>query len=908
MFASARPSCLRPYTRSTGIELAMGLASGTRLGAYEVLGHLGSGGMGEVYRARDARLGRDVAIKALPAEVAQDAERLARFRREAQLLASLNHPHVAGVHGLEELDGNLLLVLELVEGEDLAQRLKRGALPVDEALEVARQIAEALEEAHAHGIVHRDLKPANIKLTPDGKVKVLDFGLAKAYAPDASGASTPDSSRSPTLTRAGTGAGVILGTASYMSPEQARGKPVDKRADIWAFGVVLYEMLTGTRLFHGETNNDTLAAVLKEEPDLSRAPDRVRRLLRACLQRDPKQRLQAIGDAWLLLEDGAVAAAHARRSRVAWVVAAGAVFVATLAIWTAWRRPVSNAAPAAIRLDLELGAAVAPDNVGADAIVSPDGTRLVFVAQGPNGRSRLLTRRLDLAQAVELRGSEGAYSPFFSPDGRWVGYFAGGKLKKTPVEGGEPVVLCPAPAGRGGAWTEDGSIIAALSTQAGLSILPAAGGSVVPLTTLLPSENSHRWPQALPGGRTVLFSSNTTYANFDEASISVLSLADRKWKVALERAGMYPRYLPSGHLLYVTKGTLFAVPFDAVRGKASGRPAVVLEDVSNDTTFGYARLDVSAGGLLLYRRGRTEGDRTVHWMDSAGRLEPLETDPAVYQFPRVSPDGGKVVWMVNEGPIADLWIYDWRRGTRTRLTDGKDVYSYPVWSPDGRYVVLGSPRGVFWTRADGAGRPESLLAGSDARFPTSFAPDGRRLVYSERTPTGAIIQTVLVDESAGLLRARGPEPFLPTLGALPFSAFSPDGRWLAYADAESGRYELYVRAFPDKGRRWLISIDGGTMPVWSRNGRELFYRSEDNRIMVATYTTTGDVFAADKPRAWSERKLANTGLTPNFDLAPDGKRVVVLMPAAGSEPPPAQSHVTLVANFLDELQRLAPAK
>jgi Tol biopolymer transport system component len=883
----------------------MALAAGTRLGPYEILAPLGAGGMGEVYRARDTKLGRDVALKILPDSFAQDPERVARFRREAQVLAALNHPHIAAIHGLEDSGATQFFVLELVEGETLAERLKRGALPIEKALAIAWQMADALQAAHEKNIIHRDLKPANIALTADDQVKVLDFGLAKALEEPVSAA---DPSLSPTLTVRATRVGVILGTAAYMSPEQARGHAVDQRADIWAFGVVLYEMVTGRQLFSGATISDTLAAVLREVPDLTPAPVSVRRLLQACLQKDPKRRLQAIGDSRLLLDDGARVAPEAT-SRVPWAVAAAFALVAAVALWSLWRRPASDHPQPAMQVDLDLGAAMSLNNVGPDAILSPDGGRLVFVIQDSNGRSHLVTRALDQSQSVELRGSEGAYAPFFSPDGQWVAFFAGGKLKKTRLDGGDPVILCNAPAGRGGTWVDDGDIIAALETQKGLALVPSAGGQVVMLTTLAADEISHRWPHVLPGAKTILFISNKTFSNFDESSINTFSLADGKRKIVLERGGMYPRYASSGHLIYVTRGTLFAVPFDPGRLQVLGHPTALIEDVSNDTNFGFARVDLSANGTLLYRKGRTEGQRTIHWLDNTGKLESLGLDLALYQFPRVSPDGSRLLWQQAEGSSADLWIYDWRRGSKTRLTDGKDVYTYPVWSPDGRYVVFSSSKGVFWTRADAAGKPQRLIERTEtagAQFPTSFTPDGKHLVFSELNPTGGLIQTVVLDGSSGQLRAGKPELFLQTSAALPFSAFSPDGRWLAYADAESGNYEVYVRAFPDKGTRWLISSGGGTMPAWSTNGRELFYRNDDSRIMVATYTVDGDTFIADKPRVWSDRRLANTGLTPLFDLAPDGKRFLVLMRPEAPDPNAAPSHVTLMINFFDELRRRVP--
>jgi len=899
----------------------MALGTGDRAGVYEVGSLLGAGGMGEVYRAKDTKLGRDVALKILPASFTNDPERVARFRREAQVLASLNHPHIAQIHGLEEVDGAQFLVLEFVDGESLEKRIARGPIPVDEALSIAKQIAEALEAAHEKGIIHRDLKPANIALTKDGQVKVLDFGLAKA-AEATSGSF--DTVTSPTITSPATmtGAGVILGTAAYMSPEQAKGKAADKRSDIWAFGCVLYEMLAGKRVYAGHEVSDTLAWVLTKDPDWAALPAKtpwpIRKLLRRALEKDRTRRLCDIGDARLEIDEtlttrgtaSSVQDAETPRWRhiLPWALATvlGAGLVAVL--WAPWHRQPSDTGHGAIRLDVDLGTPLAPINLGPDAILSPDGTRLVLVVQNSNGKSQLLTRRLDQAQRMEMRGSEGAYAPFFSPDGQWVGFFAGGKLKKTQLDGGEPVTLCDAPAGRGGSWGEDGNIIAALETETGLSLVPSTGGKVVPLTALAPGETSHRWPQVLQGGKIVLFTSTTTFSNFDEASISALSLADHTWKIVLERTGFYPRYVPTGHVIYVTKGTLFAVSFDAVTLHARGQPAAMIEDVSNDTGFGFARFDVSAKGVLLYRRGRTEGMRTMSWMDSTGRLESLPLEPAVYQFPRISPDGGQLIWMENQGPTADLWTYDWRRGSKTRLTNGKDVYAHPVWSPDGRYVVFGSSRGMLWTRADGSGKPQPLTTSKAPQRPTSFTPDGRRLAFWELNAAGSRIQTVLLEESSGQLRASSPELFLEMSSPQPHPAFSPDGRWLAYADTESGSYEVYVRAFPDKGTRRLVSNGGGMMPVWSRNGRELFYRTDDNRIRVTTYAVKEDMFVADKPRVWSDARLANTGLTPNFDLAPDGKRFAVLLPAERPEPPEAQSHVTLITNFFDELRRIAPTK
>jgi predicted Ser/Thr protein kinase len=511
--------------------MTMPLAAGTRLGPYEILAPLGAGGMGEVYRARDPRMGREVAIKV-------SAERFSdRFEREVHAVAALNHPNICHVYDV----GPNYLVMELVEGPTLAERIKEGAMPLEQALPVARQIADALEAAHEKGVIHRDLKPANIKITPDGVVKVLDFGLAKMAEQTAPGGS-PESS--PTIAMGATRVGQILGTAAYMAPEQARGKAVDKRADIWAFGVVLYEMLTGRRLFEGESVTDTLSAVLTKEPDWERVPAKARPLLRSCLEKDPKRRLRDIGDAWRLLEDAP--AQPAARSRLPWAVAVALAVVLVLGTLWHFTRSVETTPQPVVLLDLDLGPDVSlVSEIGPAVILSPDGARLVFVSQGPGSVLSLFTRRLDQPKASPLAKTEGAYAPFFSPDGQWVGFFAQGKLKKTRIDGGEPVSLCDAPAGRGASWSEDGNIVAALDPQAGLSLVPSESGKPVPLTELSRGEISHRWPQVLPGGKAVLFTTTVEYGNFDGAGIAVVSLKDHTKKVVLEHAGMCPRYLPA---------------------------------------------------------------------------------------------------------------------------------------------------------------------------------------------------------------------------------------------------------------------------------------------------------------------------------------------------------------------------
>jgi Tol biopolymer transport system component len=895
----------------------MAIAPGTRIGVYSVVEQIGAGGMGEVYRAHDTRLNRDVALKVLPEAFSRDFERMARFEREAKVLASLNHNNIAAIYGFEESGPIRALVMELVEGPTLADRIRTGAIPVDEALPIAKQVADAVEYAHDKNVIHRDLKPANIKVTADGTVKVLDFGLAKALSDEVSEA---DMSNSPTLSMAATMQGVILGTAAYMSPEQAKGKAVDKRTDIWAFGVVLYEMLTGKQLFTGETVPDTIAAVMREEPSFdklpSNTPSAIRNLLRRCLERNLRRRLLHIGEARLILEDvlsGAApaeavsAAPRKNREQLPWAVAAALAVLLVAASGAMWRatRPVEQALRPLVRLDVDLGPDVSLGSpAGSDEIISPDGTRLVYVSQG-----RLFTRRLDQPSATELAGTQGASAPFFSPDGQWVAFFTGNALQKISVEGGSAITLCNAPASRGGSWGEDGNIIAALNSTGGLSRIPSAGGPPTPVTDLQNGEFSHRWPQILPGGKAVLYTANTSTTAFDGANIEAMSLADHRRK-ALVRGGTFGRYLPSGHLVYVNRGTLFAVPFDADRLEVHGTPAQVLDQVGYNTAQGFAQLDFSQTGTLIYRSGGAVGGGllTVAWLDGAGKAQPLLAKPGNYGRPSMSPDGQRLALDVSEGSGTDIWLYDWQRDTMTRLTFTGNANT-PVWSPDGRYIafrVLGE--GMFVTRSDGSGKPQPLTQSKKNPAPWSFTPDGKRLAFLDQdSKTSFDLWTVPLESDNAELRAGKPEVFLQTPAQELYPSFSPDGRWMAYASDESGTRQVYVRAFPDKGGKWQISNSGGMYPMWSRTGHELFFETLDNHIMVAGYTVKGDSFVADKPRVWSEKQIGGTVGSKNVDLAPDGKRIVALMPVETAEGQKAQSHVIFLENFFDELRRKVPA-
>ena len=711
----------------------MALASGTRLGSFEVTAVLGVGGMGEVYRARDTRLKRDVALKILPQSFAADPERLARFQREAEVLASLNHPNIAQIYGLEQSEGINALVLELVEGPTLAEQLSHvgrvppsigehgggpAGFPIDEALAIARQIAEALEAAHEQGIVHRDLKPANIKVREDGTVKVLDFGLAKAlgpsetghyvhdrYVPDRSVRLQPDLTDSPTSTSPAlmTGIGTLLGTAAYMSPEQAKGRPADRRSDVWAFGCVLYELLTGRRTFEGEDVSDTLANVLKAQPDWSAlpatVPSSIRRLLRRSLDKDRRRRLSDIGDARLEIDEalsggdpdanGLVPLSSAKgptwQRALPWMLtgalAAGLLIV--LSLWAPWR----SAQPSApVRLESTLGvdASLANLQQGASIALSPDGRMLAFVAQTTStAPSQLYVRRLDQLQATVLAGTEGAFGPFFSPDGQWIAFFASGKLKKVAVSGGAVVTLCDAPNGRGGSWSEDGTITFRSNntgTDGGkLSRVPSAGGTPEPLTTPGEGELTHRFPQVLPGGHAVLYTADTIPGDAESSTIVAQPMPTGMPKI-LVRRGYYGRFVSSGHLLFVREGTLFAAPFDVERLELTGEPAPALEGVASSNTTGAAQLAVTANGTLVYMPGQSEGiaGAPIAWMDRRGKTTVLRTQTANWSNPAFSPDGQRLALDINDGKQTDVWVYEWARDTLSRLTFDPVAAGWPL--------------------------------------------------------------------------------------------------------------------------------------------------------------------------------------------------------------------------------------
>jgi serine/threonine-protein kinase len=889
----------------------MPLAAGDRVGPYEILAPIGAGGMGEVYRARDTRLKREVAVKVLPDAFASDPERMARFEREAQLLASLNHPNIATIYGVEER----ALAMELVEGETLTSQV-----PIPTALEYARQIAGALEYAHERGVIHRDLKPANVKVTPEGTVKLLDFGLAKAIEDPRSG--TEDPANSPTLTLGASRVGVIMGTAAYMSPEQASGKPADRRADIWSFGVVLYEMLTGKPAFAGESVSDTLASVLKLNPDWSAlpnsAPASIKRLVRRCLTKDRKQRLQAIGEARIAIEeaqagsplDEPVAPVGSRRSIVPWAAAGVLAVVAALTSWVAWRatRPVERPL---MRLNVELAPDTALARVFGRMALSPDGLQLVACILGADGQIRLGTRRLDQSQVTLLSGTEGASFPFFSPNGRWIAFSAGGYLKKISVEGGAPITL--GIRSLGGSWGGDGNIIGVLGVAAGLSRVPADGGKATAVTQVnrAKGELAHRWPQVLPGSQAVLFTVHDN-SGIEESDIDVVSLKTGERKTVYH-GGFFGRYLLSGHLVFIHQNTLFAAPFDLKRLALAGAPQPVVEDVRNEADGG-GEFDFSETGTFAYLSGKAELQRSIFWLDSAGHTQPLQPAPGLYSFPRFSPDGKRLAFALEDGQgHSDIWVRDLERDTASRLTSLPGQNLWPVWTPDGRNIVFlaanSTAPGIYWIRADGSSAAYRVTDDNLRHVPQAITPDGKRLATLEPSiGSGVSISIAAIEGDADHPRLGKRAIFLETPFVTVLPTFSSDGRWVAYQSNQPGRTGVWVRPFPGPGGEWQIDSTA-TFPIWSRNGHDLFFLV-DGRIMVAGYTAIGDSFVADRPRLWSEKPVLVLGSPPTYtyDVAPDGKRFAVVLYPDGTTNEKPITHVTFLLNFFDELRRRVPAK
>ncbi len=928
---------------------------GRTLGPYTLLSPLGAGGMGEVYRASDTKLGRDVAIKVLPASFAADPDRIARFEREARLLASLNHPHIAAVYGLE--DGEVLaLVMELVEGPTLAERIASGPIAIADALPIARQIAEALEAAHEQGIIHRDLKPANIKVRPDGAVKVLDFGLAKALGP--AGGSSVNATMSPPLSMHATIAGMILGTAAYMAPEQARGNAVDKRADIWAFGVVLYEMLTGTRLFTGETISDTLASVLTTDPNWralpAAAPHRLRSLLRWCLEKDPKLRLRDIGDARVQLdavimgtEDDAVVAAPAMPRRRLIAVASG-VFIAGLvsAAMGTWivMRPLPSIPLTPVRFAVA-HVGTLPLLTGfnfRDLALSPDGTHLVYATGDSPANFELWVRAVDQLDAVQLRGLIAPVSPFISPDGKWVGFFsrsvgnvpvnagytqAGGTLMKVSMSGGTPIAICQyKETPRGASWGANDTIVFATADQStGLLSVAAGGGEPRVLTTpdAVHGEVDHLFPSMLPGGQAALFTITANSGTNSQVAALDLTTGLRK---TLVPGGGQAEYVASstgsgpGYLIYEATGTLNAVRFDPVRLLVLSDPVRVVEHVWTKGS-GAAEFSVSHGALV-YLPGQANGaeavPRSLVWVNREGREEPISAPPRAYVMARLSPDGTRIALEIRDQEN-DIWTWDLAHETLTRITTDPAEDGFPVWTPDGRHILFASARNgvqnVYRQSADGSGTAERLTISPSVQRPLSISPAGTQIVVREGSGNIGRLDLLLLHLDASGRGATKPpriEPLVQTLFFEDNGVISPDGRWLAYESNESSQFQIYVQPFPlVNGGRWQVSSRGGRWPLWAPNGRELVYVDREGLLAtVPVQTSATPTFSFGNPT-----KLLNTPYLEaggrTYDVSPDGQRFLMIKNVrAANQPatPPPAATMIVVLNWLEEVQARLPAK
>jgi serine/threonine-protein kinase len=900
---------------------------GKSLSHFKITAKLGEGGMGEVYHAEDTKLGRGVAIKLLPQTVSKDPDRLGRFEREAKVLASLNHPNIAGIHQVEHADDVFFLVMELIEGEDLKERISRGKLPLDEALSIASQIAEALEEAHNSGIVHRDLKPANVKITPDGKVKVLDFGLAKALGddPETSGASGAAITHSPTLTANMTGAGILIGTAAYMSPEQARGQAADRRADIWAFGVVLFEMLTGSTVYAGDTVSDTLAGVLAREPEWGRLSDAtprpLRRLLERCLEKDIKQRLQAIGEARIAIEryrdnptaeepqtEAIVETAPTSTWKRLFPWAAVALLVPALAITLVGQLGGSGpTGPESMHSTL-----VMPESqslhrgYGSPVIVSPAGDKVVHVFQeGTNHEIHL--RAIDQWEGSVLhagQGPERPYHPFFSPDGNWLGFVTINAIKKMPISGGTPIKLTDVNLNRGATWAPDGTIIFTPDPSSPLFRIPEAGGEAEPLTELDKENNetTHRWPQILPQGKAVLFTVHSQGSGFDSAWIEVLDLESKERHV-VHRGGTFARYAESGHLIYMNQGTLFAMPFDLSSLQPTGSPAPVVEGVG-DSAEGGAYYDVSRNGVLVFSAGGVGGGTLLKalWVDRDGRLSPLTEEERAYASPRLSPDGNRLAVEIETEGNTDIWILDLDRDVPTRLTfqDGYD--GVPVWSPDGQTIAFQSDRGdgpeaVYVKSADGSGEAELIGKSDQLLAPWSWSPDGKHIAIMIQNPETQLDLAILSVEEGTI------EPFLSTKFIEYGPGFSPDGKWIVYGSNESGDWEAYVRPADGSRGKWQVSSGGATYPVWSGDGKEIFLANVQGVILAVDVDTSDGSFRASRPRELFKGPFAD--LTSNkrmYTVSPDGQRFV-LFQGEVDQTASGHEHVRVISNWFAQLER-----
>jgi len=900
----------------------MALKAGNRLGPYEILSPLGAGGMGEVYLATDPKLDRSVAIKILPESMARDKERVARFEREAKLLASLNHPSIAAVFGFDESDGTRSLVMEYVEGETLASHLGNGAVAVEDALNIAKQIADALEAAHEQGVIHRDLKPANVILRTDGTVKVLDFGLAKALADDPSGS---DVANSPTITANYTRPGVVLGTAAYMSPEQARGRALDKRTDIWSFGVILFECLTGQRLFRGETATDSMGAIMHKDPEWSllppNTPPTIQLLLRRCLTKDRKRRLHDIADARIELENSlvdptstslglaaAVLEVPRKRHSWRWPVMVAAVFAAVGAVtgWILKPPPPSRVARLTMSIppQFDMHRSFGP-------LLSPDGSEVLIVAEDPETKDRsLMLRALDQAAFRPMGGTDQAAEPFFSADGAWIAFVQDHRLKKMPLRGGSPIALCDAPSMRGGTWAADGSIIFAPENTGGLMRIPASGGTPVPFTTT-DEENasrSHRHPSALPGGKGVLFTSTLDFTGWDRTSVMVVPKAGGEAKQLIKEGGA-GLYVAPGYLIFQRETTLFAARFDLERLELLGSPVPVLEGVAGSASWP-RQFSVDDHGTLAYMAKSTESERRLVFFDREGNEEPIGKQTGEFSAPRRSPDGRFVAVGLREGSTNQIGVLELERDILRVFPSTEDVHR-PVWSPDGRWLAVRArqPSGesdLYRVRSDLSGTLERLTQSERSRFPNDWAPDNLSLLFTERIPPSGEgdIQRLAFDEQGNV--AGDAEVIADGRNWQTEARYSPDGKWIAYTSWESGKGEILVRPSDGSATPVRVSTFEGRSPQWSPTEDVIYFLSTESRQLTmcsVKYTVTAGKLVPSAPGIVFTRPDLERYASA-FDVAADGERF--LFAVGADRATSVRREPNIIQNWTQELEELLP--
>ena len=911
----------------------MPLTTASRLGPYEIISPLGQGGMGEVYRARDTRLDRTVAIKVLPELLAADPQFRERFDREARTISQLAHPNICVLHDVGRHEGTDFLVLEYLEGDSLAERIAKGPLKLSEALQIAVEVAGALAAAHHAGVVHRDLKPGNVMLTPGG-AKLLDFGLAKSSGGVARGFSPGALTAPPTMTTPLTAQGSIVGTFQYMAPEQLEGKEADVRSDIFAFGAMLFELLTGKRAFAGKTQVSVMAAILEYDPPpvttLDPAmPVALNRIVQKCLDKDPAKRWQCAADLadelrWIAEQpsvpsaqpgEGAAAPVAAPRRRLAQVVAAAvaAGVVATLGIGFAARALMPSVAlhPARFAIVPPQAQPLAIQGADRDIAISPDGLRIVY----PAGPSRqLVVRALDQLDAQPFAGIVGVRSPFISPDGRWIGYFAGGELKKVAMSGGPPITLCPVSSTpRGASWAADTIYFATTDVATGILSVPAGGGDPKVVTKPQPGEADHWFPAVLPGGNAVLFTLKMPGALAGNDQVVAVDLKTGQRKTLL-RGASQAEYLATGHLVYAAAGTLRAVRFDPKRLDVSGEAMPVLEQVLTMPT-GASNYTVSGNGSLVYVPGGVQAQqstpRSLVWVDRRGKEAPINAPPRSYLYPRISPDGTRIALDIRDQEN-DIWIWDVRRLTLTRLTFDPALEQLPAWTPDGRRVLFASTRGggvqnVYWQAADGTGAAEKLVASNTPEYPVSVSPDGTRLAVQQQSPgTGSDIGVMTLDGQ------RRSTPLIHTTFAEWTPDISPDGHWLTYSSNESGQDEIYVRPFPGvDGGRWQISTGGGTRPLWSKTGRELFYMNRDGVMTAVPVQVSSTTFSAGNPATLFDTKYFSGGGVNGrtYDVSADGQRFLMIKESISTTSSTATpASMVVVLNWFDDLKARVAAR